>query len=256
MPKEFSVMGKGLPRADAIEKVKGEAIFASDRQQPRMLHVKFLRSPYPHAKIIDIETTQAEELPGVKAILTFKNVPKIRAYSAVVPSREKFEYLLDETLHYAGEEIAAVAATTKETAEEALGLIKVEYEILPAIFDKEAAMSPEAPLVYPELGSNLYQGRRILRLDADGQFQVANRLLGLALPLKMAGHFLMGVTEVVFDHAVVRRVLVGFFKIGERLIIVSFLIEEKPQAQVRLEKPLPQCHSFSQMLLRLIRPAL
>ncbi len=160
MPKEFSVMGKGLPRADAIEKVKGEAIFASDMQQPRMLHVKFLRSPYPHAKITDIDTTLAEALPGVKAILTFRNVPKIRAYSAVVPSRKKFEYLLDETVHYAGEEMAAIAAITKETAEEALRLINVEYKILPAIFDKEEATSPEAPLVHPELGSNLYQGPR------------------------------------------------------------------------------------------------
>jgi CO/xanthine dehydrogenase Mo-binding subunit/CO/xanthine dehydrogenase FAD-binding subunit len=163
MPEEFSVMGKGVPRADAIEKVKGEAIFASDRQEPRMLHAKFLRSPYPHAKITDIDTAHAEALPGVKVVLTFKNVPKIHAYSAVVPSREKFEYLLDETVHYAGEEIAAVAATTKETAEEALGLISVEYKTLPAVFDKEEAISPEAPLVHPELGSNLYQGPRSVK---------------------------------------------------------------------------------------------
>lgn len=153
MAEEFSVIGKRLPRADAVERAKGEAKFTADVQLPRMLHAKFLRSPHAHAKITRIDTSKAETLPGVKCILTHKNVPKIRQGT-------KFEYLLDETVHYAGEEVAAVAAETREIAEEALGLIDVEYEILPAVFDMEEAMKPEAPLVHPEHGSNLFHGTK------------------------------------------------------------------------------------------------
>ncbi len=156
MSEEFSVVGKRLPRTDAVEKVKGEAKFTTDIQLPGMLHAKFLRSPHAHAKVIGIDTTRAEAVPGVKAVLTCKNAPKVHAYSASL-RREKFEYLLDETVHYAGEEVAAVAAVTKEIAEKALELMEVEYEVLPAVFDKEEAMKPDAPLVHPELGSNLYQ---------------------------------------------------------------------------------------------------
>ena len=153
MSEEFSVIGKRLPRLDAIEKVKGEAKFTSDIQLPQMLHAKFLRSPHAHARIVSIDTTKAEALPGVKVVLTHKNVPKV--HPGIF--EEKFEYLLDETVHYAGEEVAAVAAVTKEIAEEALKLIEVEYGVLPAVFDKEEAMKPDAPLVRPELGSNLYR---------------------------------------------------------------------------------------------------
>jgi xanthine dehydrogenase molybdenum-binding subunit len=156
MPEEFFVVGKRLPRLDAVEKVKGEAKFAMDIQLPGMLHAKFLRSPHAHAKIISVNTTRAKALAGVKAVLTQREVPKVR-----LPN--KLEYLLDETVHYAGEEVAAVAAISKEIAEEALKLIEVEYEILPSVFDKEEAMKPDAPLVHPELESNLYQCPRTIR---------------------------------------------------------------------------------------------
>ncbi len=158
MSEEFSVIGKRLPRADAVEKVKGEAKFTSDIQLTGMLHAKFLRSPHAHARITRIDTSKAEALPGVKCVLTHNNVPKVHPVPQVPGG--KFEYLLDETVHGAGEEVAAVAAVTKEIAEGALKLIDVDYEVLPAVFDKEEAMKPEAPLVYPELGSNLYQTPR------------------------------------------------------------------------------------------------
>lgn len=157
MPEQFVLVGNRIPRADAVEKVKGIAKFAAAIQLPRMLHARFLRSPHAHAKIISIDTTKAEAVPGVKAILTHRNVPKVHAYAMSIPSHEKFEYLLDETVHCVGEEVAAIAATTKEIAEKALELIEVEYEVLPAVFDKEEAMKPGAPLVHPELGSNMYQ---------------------------------------------------------------------------------------------------
>jgi xanthine dehydrogenase molybdenum-binding subunit len=151
MAEEFSVIGKNLPRKDAREKVTGEVKFVADMQLPRMLHVKFLRSPYAHTKITKIDTRRAEALPGVKCVLTYKNVPKVHPL-------DKFEFLLDETSHAAGEEVAAVAAETEEIAKEALKLIDVEYGVLPAVFDAEEAIKPGASVVHAEHGSNLYFG--------------------------------------------------------------------------------------------------
>ena len=128
MKSEFSVFGKSLVRKDAVEKAKGEAKYVDDIQLPRMLHAKFLRSPHAHAKITSIDTSKAEAMPGVKCVLTYRNVPKVH------PLR-KFEYLLDETVHFPGEEVAAVAALTPRIAEEALKLIDVKYQVLPAVVD-------------------------------------------------------------------------------------------------------------------------
>ena len=164
MNSQFSVLGKGAVRKDAFEKVKGEAKYISDIQLPKMLHAKFLRSPYAHAKIMSIDTSKAEKLPGVKCVLTHQNIPKIH------PMR-MLEYILDETVHYPGEEVAAVAALTADIAEEALGLIEVKYEVLPAVFKAEEAMKPDAPLVHPEYGTNIYHGTElnmIPRLSKDG----------------------------------------------------------------------------------------
>ena len=118
MTETFSVLGKSHIRKDAVEKAKGEAKYIPDIQLPKMLHAKFLRSPHAHAKIKQFDTTKAEALPGVKCVLTHLNVPKKH------PQR-KMEFLLDETVHHPGEEVAAVAALTPAIAEEALNLIDV-----------------------------------------------------------------------------------------------------------------------------------
>ena len=164
MSSEFSVLGKSVVRKDAIEKAKGEMKYLSDMQLPGMLHAKFLRSPHAHARIKSIDTSKAEKLPGVKCILTFRNVPKAH------PMR-KFEYLLDETVHCPGEEVAAVAALTAEIAGAALEMIEVEYEVLPAVFDPQEALKPGAPLVQDGYGTNIFHGTplvQIPRLDQDG----------------------------------------------------------------------------------------
>ncbi len=150
MTEEFSVIGKRLPRIDAVAKVKGEATFVPDMQLPGMLQAKFLRCPHPHARIVKIDTREAEACFGVRGVLTYKNVPRVHP-------RDKIEFLLNETLCYAGDEVAMIAAETREIAEEALKLIKVEYEVLPSVFDPEEALQPGAPLVHPENGDNLYR---------------------------------------------------------------------------------------------------
>lgn len=164
MAKEFSVLGKSFIRKDAIEKVKGEAKYINDLKLPGMLYAKFLRSPHAHARILDIDTSKAESLPGVKCILTHKDVPKVH------PLR-KLEFLLDEVVHYPGQEVAAVAAISPEIAEEALDLIEVSYEILPSIFNPDEVMKPGAILARPEYGSAIYRGTELVqipRLDKDG----------------------------------------------------------------------------------------
>src|SRR3990172_6722714 len=116
---------------------------------PGMLHGKFLRSPLPHAKILAIHTEKAKKLPGVKAVITRDDVAGIR-YAFVDSPR----YPADQTplavdkVRYIGDEVVAVAAIDLETAEEAIRLIEVDYEPLPAVFDPEEAMKPEAPDIH------------------------------------------------------------------------------------------------------------
>ncbi|MBS3918023.1 MAG: xanthine dehydrogenase family protein molybdopterin-binding subunit [Deltaproteobacteria bacterium] len=142
----WKVIGKGLPKIDSISKVTGEAQYTVDLKLPGMLYGNIFRSPLPHAKIKSINTSKAEELQGVHAVITAKDVP-LNKFSF-------FQWLADKTIlcsdkvRYLGDEVAAVAAVDEETALEALSLIKVEYEPLPAVFDAEEAMKPGAPLIH------------------------------------------------------------------------------------------------------------
>ena len=142
---EFINIGKRIPKMDAGEKVTGKAIYIHDLKVPGMLYGKILYSPHPHAKILNIDTSDAEKLPGVKAVLTGYNTPSI-----------KFGFYKDNTplkankVRSCRDEVAAVAAIDPDIAEEALNLIKVEYEILQAVFDPEEAMKEGAPLIHEE----------------------------------------------------------------------------------------------------------
>jgi len=151
---EFSIIGKRIPRIDGIPLVTGEARFASDIFLPRMLYGKILRSRYPHAKILRIDTTKAERLEGVRAVVTAKDTPKIK-YTFMAPSYEDKIPLCDEKVNYLYDEVGAVAAICEEVAEEALGLIEVEYEELPAVFDPAVAMNPDAPLIHSDKPQNV-----------------------------------------------------------------------------------------------------
>ncbi len=145
MVQELSVIGKGLPLKDGREKVTGTLKYSRDIMLPRMLHAKILRSPYPHARIVKIDTTKAESLRGVKAIITHKDVP-LEEWEAH-PNYNFRKRVLDERLRFVGDKVAAVAAESSEIAEEALSLIEVEYKELPHVFDLEEALKPGAPQV-------------------------------------------------------------------------------------------------------------
>ena len=154
--REYAVIGKRVPRIDVVPMVTGSAQYTGDIDLPGMLHGKLLRSHCPHAKIINIDTSRAEKLLGVKAVITGRHPNNKKWHIAVTDPRGVDEYplALDKVL-YAGDEVAAVAAIDEDIAREAIELIKVEYEELPAIFDIEAAMQPDAPQLHEGTQKNI-----------------------------------------------------------------------------------------------------
>ncbi len=153
---EFYVIGKDYPRVEAEDRVRGEYQYIGDMTLPNMLHGKILRSPYAHALVKGISTAKAERLPGVKTVITYKDVAdrlllRIPGVHRTKKTRLQDSHALEKELRYVGDRVAAVAAISPEIAEEALGLIEVEYELLPAVFDPIEAMEPGAPLVHKKI---------------------------------------------------------------------------------------------------------
>ncbi|MCL5961431.1 MAG: molybdopterin-dependent oxidoreductase, partial [Chloroflexi bacterium] len=168
--KELSVIGKPLPRIDAVRKVTGEAIYGGDVVLPGMLHGKILRSPFPHARILNVDASRAKRLPGVKAVITGRDTPGIPFGMAVADE----QILAIDKARYIGDEIAAVAAIDEDTALEALDLIVVEYEKLPAAFEPEEALKPEAPQIHDDAPGNLAAHLEVDRGDVDRAFEEAD----------------------------------------------------------------------------------
>jgi CO/xanthine dehydrogenase Mo-binding subunit len=148
----LKILGRSIPRIEGPEKVTGAARFAADVELPGMLWGKLLRSPHPHARIKRIDLSPALKLPGVVAALSGRDVPNVRTGKTL----KDIPVLCSDVVRYVGDPIAAVAAESPDLAEEALGLIEVEYEELPIVRDPESAMRPEAPRLHPDYDS--YQG--------------------------------------------------------------------------------------------------
>jgi CO/xanthine dehydrogenase Mo-binding subunit len=145
--RKFQVVGKGVPVKDAVEKVTGAFKFGVDFGVHNMVHGRILRCPHAHARIKSIDTSKAEALTGVHAVLTHHDVPQNDWEAAWFNYRGK---VFDGTGRFVGDDIAAVAADTIEIAENAISLIEIDWEILPAVFDLEEAKKPEAPQVRVE----------------------------------------------------------------------------------------------------------
>ncbi len=150
---QFSVVGQPLPKVDAPRLVQGNAAFVADFPRPGMLYARILHSPHAHARIRSIDTRQAEALPGVHAVLSYKNVPRV-VYSTAgqsYPIPGPLDYVsFDDKVRYVGDRIAAVAAETPEIAEEALTLIHVTYEVLPPVLSINAARAEGAPVIHDQ----------------------------------------------------------------------------------------------------------
>jgi CO/xanthine dehydrogenase Mo-binding subunit len=149
---EFKAVGASVPRAEAGDKVSGRTIYGADVNLPGTLWAKILRSPHPHARIVRVDTTKAEKVPGVQAIITGADVRGLFIGKQI----RDLPVLCWDKVRFVGDRVAAVAAESVDAAEEALGLIDVEYELLPAVFDPLAAMQPNAPLIHDDVAS--YEG--------------------------------------------------------------------------------------------------
>ncbi|MBW2123108.1 MAG: xanthine dehydrogenase family protein molybdopterin-binding subunit, partial [Deltaproteobacteria bacterium] len=147
---DYEIIGKPMPRHDACDKVYGKTKYAEDYALAGMLHAKVLRSRYPAARILSIDTTEAEKLEGVVAVMTAKDVPNNETVTRFGQTHEVggfeglYRVLADKKVRFMGEGVALVAAETLKTAEEAVRRIKVEYEPLPGVFDPIEAMKPGA----------------------------------------------------------------------------------------------------------------
>jgi len=151
--KNLSLIGKRLPRVDSWAKVTGEALYAADLKLPRMLTCKVLRSPHPHARILKIDLDRARRVPGVVDIVTGRDTAGVK-WGVFAYTRDQ-ELLPTERVRYVGDEVAAVAAENEEAALEALELIQVDYEVLPAVFDPLSAMAEGAPLLHEGFEKNI-----------------------------------------------------------------------------------------------------
>ncbi len=146
---ELDFVGHPVSRVDGEVRVTGAAKYTSDIILPNMLYARILRSPRPHARIMSIDTSRAEKLPGVKAVISAFNTQPIRWHQT--------SSLFDKTVRYVGDEVAAVAAVDEETASDALELIDVSYESLPFVTEMEEAVKSSAPKLWP--GGNLVGGK-------------------------------------------------------------------------------------------------
>jgi carbon-monoxide dehydrogenase large subunit len=139
-----STIGQPVARIEGREKLSGRARYTGDYRVPGMLYGAILRSPYPHARLLHVDTSRALQAPGVRAVISGQDIGE-RLYGRAVAD---VRVLAVDRVRYVGEPVAAVAADTPEAAEEALGLIEAEYEELPAVFDPFAAMEADAPIIH------------------------------------------------------------------------------------------------------------
>ena len=162
------IVGTSMPQVNSREKVTGTAVFVADMTLPQMLHAKVLRSPLPHARIVHIDVEAARRLPGVRAIVTGADVRKKHGLSV------KDETILaTDRVRFAGEEVAAVAAIDENVALDALELIRVDYEELPAVFDPEEALRPGAPEVHDGT-RNIAREVNVSRGDVEAGFKASD----------------------------------------------------------------------------------
>jgi len=171
----YNVINTHVHNIDGIAKVTGRAEYTFDVSLPRMLYGKILRSPYAHARILNIDTSKAEHLPGVRAVVTGKDTIRFkngiwRRYRELCDE----EILAYDRVRYIGEPVAAVAAVDEDTAEAALNLIEVDYEALPAVFDPLEALKKGAPQLHDHAERNINITRHIEWGEVDEGFNHAD----------------------------------------------------------------------------------
>ena len=192
--RQLKYVGHSVARVDGIEKVTGKAKFVGDIVVPGMLHGKILRSAYPHARIRAIDAAQAEALPGVIAILTGADISDLNSIYNGRP------VIAMNKVRYVGEPVAAVAALDLATAEEALGLIHVDYDELPAVIGLDAALKSGAALIHEEKGSNVGAHEQVRRGDVEEGFAQSDEIVEDTFTFPMVYHYAMEPHSVIAQY--------------------------------------------------------
>jgi carbon-monoxide dehydrogenase large subunit len=169
-------VGRAVKRVEDPLLVTGRAEFIDNVTLPGMLHCAILRSPYAHAAIKGIDVSEAEKLPGVASVLTGQDVLRWSYPAAAIPEGWGTHCLGTDKVRFVGEPVAAVAATSRYVAEDALELIQVDYEPLPPVVDAVHALDSESPLVFEDKGTNLMYGRVFKWGDVDSAFREADHV--------------------------------------------------------------------------------
>ena len=186
--RKYKVVGTRPIRHDGTDRVTGKALYGADILLPGTLHCKVLRSPHAHARLKGIDTSAAEQHPGVRGVATAADLASAPAVAQrpVLGQTPSHNILAREKVLYRGHPVAAIAATTPHIAEEALSLIEVEYEPLPSVTDVEAAMAPGAPILHEHWtgangedpdGTNVAVSERHRLGDLDEGFKAADLVL-------------------------------------------------------------------------------
>jgi CO/xanthine dehydrogenase Mo-binding subunit len=189
--RQLKYVGHSVARVDGVDKVTGKAKFVGDIAVPGMLYGKILRSPYAHARIRAIDVKPAEALPGVFAVLTAADLTDL---SPIYNGRP---VIAIEKVRYAGEPVAAVAAVDLATAEEALTLIRVEYDELPAVTGIDAALQSGAPLVHEQKGGNIGTHEKVVRGDVEEGFAQSDEIVEDIFTFPMVYHYAMEPHSVI-----------------------------------------------------------
>ena len=183
-PDDFKEVGQSRPRSDTVGHVRGTTPFYADRLVPGLLRLRMVRSPHHHARILRIDTSAAERYPGVKRVITARDVPH-NVYSVlslinILPDDEPV--LAFDKVRWLGEPVAAIIADSERTAQEAATLVRVDYQELLAVFDVEEALKPDAPLVNEYHGQNYYRydsgpSRKVKLGDVQAGFRKADYVI-------------------------------------------------------------------------------
>ncbi|NTU60015.1 MAG: molybdopterin-dependent oxidoreductase [Deltaproteobacteria bacterium] len=233
---EYSVLGKRFPRVDGPVKVAGTARFTDDLSVPGMLHGKILRSPHAHARILSIDTSAAERLPGVRGVIVGTDFGDYR-YGLRPDTRDEYPMARGK-VRYLGEEVAAVAALDEDTATAALKLIKVEYEPLPSVTDPLEALKEGAPQLHDDKPGNVSVHMRTQFGDVEEAFRQAD--------------------YVREDHFYSQSVLHGFLEPNSALAIWEapnrITIWASKQSPYFLYRNLANCFNVPLSNVRLIQP--
>jgi len=213
------VVGKPEVKVDAVKLVKGKPVFADDVNPPGLLHAAMLTSPHAHARIVRIDATKARALPGVHAVLTHHDVPRVIYASGgqTWPNPHPWDQVsLDSYVRHVGDRVAVVAAETPEIAQQALELIEVEYEVLPAVFDPIETMQPGAPIIHPEPDAiGIADRERNIAVKIHAQFGNVDQVLESAQHRFEFTYKVQQQQQASLEH----HVVVSYWDEDERLVI-------------------------------------